>query len=443
MNKVVFFKLNGLIFIVSFFILFFFSQCANQKQGNKNAKVFIENKNGKYTLIRNGRPYVIKGASGFTYLKKLNETGGNTIRTYDTANLGSILNEAEANHLTVVVGLPIIDNKLLNYFYADAAKTGAQFKACKSIIEKYKNHPAVLMWCMGNELEFKLDFNSIHFYRAFNQLVDMVHEIDPDHPVTTTVIDVPPNSILNISLRTKIDVISINAFGNLHSLRKSLDACSWFWKAPYMILEWGINGPWYPNLNKTSWDAYIESTSNKKAEQYLQAYQQDIPVEDPRLLGSFVFYWGQKQEYTHTWYSLFYENGSSSETVGVMQHIWTGKWPEYSAPQIKYMLIDNKGARDNIIYKPGEAAAAEIFMLKQDSSISNIKWELYHEDWYRKDNLKNLKKLTPIDSLFIDRNNYKATFSTPMQEGPYRLFATIFDKSGNFATCNTPFYVVK
>jgi len=32
---------------------------------------------------------------------------------------------------------------------------------------------------------------------------------------------------------------------------------------------------------------------------------------------------------------------------------------------------------------------------------------------------------------------------TPSVGGPYRLFAKLYDKFGNFSTCNVPFYVVK
>jgi len=403
----------------------------------------LENKDGKYTLVRNGKPYQVKGVSGHSYLQKLHEVGGNTIRTYDTTNLQSILDEAEANQLAVVVGLPIMDNRIMSDFYDDQKQSDTQLAAYKKFVEKYRNHPAVLMWCMGNELDFRLSFKYRNFFKAYNQLVDMVHTVDPDHPVITTVMDVPPKNILNIKMWTKTDMVAINSFGGIHDLRAALKQASWFWKEPYMILEWGIKGPWRPNEDKTSWESYVEPTSSKKAEQYLKVYNKDLPQEDPRMLGSFAFYWGQKQEYTPTWYSMFYENGAMSEAVGMLQHIWTGKWPEHAAPKINYMLVDKKGALDNLIYKPGKTGNAQLFMLSPDSNITQVKWELYHEDWYVKDNVKNQKKLTPIDSAFVECKQSTATFKTPLQEGPYRLYATVFDKFGNFATCNTPFYVVK
>lgn len=423
--------------------MMFLYGCTNQRLYNKHLKVYVEEKEGKYMLMRNGRPFSIKGAAGFTYLKELSEIGGNTIRTYDTAEIGSVLDEAQANHLAVVIGLPIIDNRLFTGFYDNTPMAALQFNAYKKLIEKYRNHPAVLMWCLGNELDFKWDFRYWNFYKEYNNLVEMIHETDPDHPVTTTVTDVSRNNISNIKLRTRVDLISINSFGGLNDLKKDLKNFSWFWNSPYLILEWGIKGPWWPNDDKTSWDSYIEGTSSKKAEQYLHTYQQHLPIDDPRLLGSFVFYWGQKQEYTHTWYSMFSENGSASEAVGVMRYIWTNKLSEHPAPKINYMLIDNQGSLDNLIYKPGKVANAEVYIDTSGKDIFCIKWELYHEDWYREDNADNYKKALSIDSLIINRKNFKATFSTPLQEGPYRLFATVFDHFGNFATCNTPFYVVK
>ena len=39
----------------------------------------------------------------------------------------------------------------------------------------------------------------------------------------------------------------------------------------------------------------------------------------------------------------------------------------------------------------------------------------------------------------MPQNICHAKFKVPSKEGPYRIFATVYDKAGNFATCNTPF----
>src|ERR1700760_909971 len=88
---------------LSLVILLSFCSSKRTPPAEKN-KVFIDYKSGKFTLYRNGRPFFIKGGSGFTQLSALHESGGNTIRVWDTADLGRILDEAEANKLAVIVG---------------------------------------------------------------------------------------------------------------------------------------------------------------------------------------------------------------------------------------------------------------------------------------------------------------------------------------------------
>jgi hypothetical protein len=165
-----------------------------------------------------------------------------------------------------------------------------------------------------------------------------------------------------------------------------------------------------------------------------------MPVENPRFLGSFVFYWGQKQETTHTWFSLFSESGAATEAVGTMQYLWTGKGPANGAPQIKYMLVANKGAADNLFLKPGTTQTAEVFMTEPDGDPVTFKWEILQEDWYNK---SKSKKPQVLNGLIISPEGTKVTFKTPADEGPYRLFLEVSDNKGYVATSNTPFYIIK
>jgi len=70
-----------------------------------------------------------------------------------------------------------------------------------------------------------------------------------------------------------------------------------------------------------------------------------------------------------------------------------------------------------------------------------IEWELYPEAWYRTGEDHEPKPQMLINSFKSSEGN-KAIFVTPDKDGPYRIFAYIYDKQGNFATTNTPFYVL-
>jgi hypothetical protein len=419
-----------------------FCGCKDNGAATHSKKVFIRSENGKYILYRDGKPFQIKGASGFTNLKTLKEAGGNTIRTWDTTNISSILNEAEANHLGVVVGLPMPDNGEMDIFYNRPEQVKKQFDDYSALVNKYKDHPAVLFWCVGNELPFPYKLSYSNFYKSFNSIVDMIHMKDPNHPVTTTVLNVQEKNIINIKLRTNIDFLSFNIFGAIRTLKQDLKDLEWIWKGPFLITEWGIDGPWN-SYQQTAWAAYIENTSTKNAELLLKRYRQFMPVDDPRFLGSLIFYWGEKQETTKTWFSLFDEHGAASEAVDVMQYIWTSKWPERYAPKIKYMLLEDKGARDNIILNPSETVSAKLFLDQADTLGLSYTWEIQPEDWYKISGANNTKKIRPIENLMISQGHSKTTLRTPAKEGPYRLFVFVKDKFGRFSSCNTPFYVVE
>ncbi|WP_158800187.1 glycoside hydrolase family 2 TIM barrel-domain containing protein [Pedobacter sp. L105] len=213
-------------------------------------------------------------------------SGGNTIRIWDTTQVNSILKIAGEKGIAVIVGLPIPESRYMDY-YNDTAKVTKQFLAIKGLVARLKNNPAVLMWCVGNELTFPYRPAYRNFYKAFNQIVDMIHQDDPDHPVTTTMTNFQRSDIFMIKMRTDVDVISFNIFGQIHSLKKDLKQFSWFWNGPFLITEWGIDGPW-DGTPQTSWAAKIEPTSTKKAEQYFNRYKDDMPIENGGFLGSFT-----------------------------------------------------------------------------------------------------------------------------------------------------------
>jgi hypothetical protein len=415
--------------------------CTNPGQITQEGNaVSIRHENGKYIIYRSGKPFFIKGAAGLTHFNELKQAGGNTLRTWDTTHLQQILDSAQANNIAVIVGLPIPNNDDIMQ-YRDTAVINARHNALQSLVRKYKDNPAVLMWCLGNELDFPYKLTYRHFYEDFNSLTDMIHREDPGHPITTTVLNFNPKYIANIQLLCDIDLISFNIFSNLRNLRDDLSGFSWFWNGPYLLLEWGTDGPWTGG-EETAWGAFIENTSKKKADVYLKRYQQEMPLEDPRFVGACVFFWGQKQETTHTWFSIFDETGESSESVGTMQYLWTGKPSIVKYPEIQYMLLNQKGARDNIMLNPAAPASAEVLMFAGHDDVKSIKWEIFKEDWYKENRMNNIKKLRPLNHLIEAGNGLHTKFVSPSEEGPYRLFATIYDHHGHFASCNTPFYVV-
>lgn len=436
-NKLI---ITGLIFFA------LFSACNRKGSHSENAKVQIKKENGIYTLYRNGNPFKVKGAGGHEHLDVLKEMGGNTIRVWDTTGLKDILDDAYSNDIAVVVGLPIPDSKGYMSFYNDAEEVSKQYQIFKAVVNRYKSHPAVLMWCLGNEIDFPSGYSSSNFYKAFNDLTDMIHQDDPDHPITTSLMYFGEEYITNIQLRCDLDALSFNIFGSLPSLRKQLKETSWIWDGPFILTEWGVDGPWVENTKQTAWGAFIEDSSKKKAEQVLNRHR-DIPFENSRMIGDFIFYWGEKQELTPTWFSLFDEHGGKSELVSVMNYLWTNKQSGMEFPNLEYMLVNGKGSRDNVILDVNSVSNAELIMSKPIGDIKTVEWQILKEDWsLEKGGLHSTKKLQPIKSLIQgnekNKDQLEVSFVAPNEEGPYRIYAKIYNSEGDFSTCNTPFYVV-
>ncbi|MCG2612708.1 hypothetical protein LZZ85_00390 [Terrimonas sp. NA20] len=405
-------------------------------------KVFILRNGKKFTLYRNGHPFFIKGAAGTGHLARLSQAGGNTLRTWDTTHLQQILDDAAANNIAVIAGLSL-PFSFTHSFYDNTSLVTAQFNAYRDVIRKYRSHPALLMWSLGNEVDFPYSYHFRRFYKVYNELLDMIHQEDPDHPVSTAIINVDRRNILNIKMKVPdLDLITLNTFGKLSQIDRTLSELTWCWNGPFLISEWGTNGPW--EAEYTVWGAPIETTSTNKAQQYLERSAM-LPVNSPRFLGACCFFWGQKQESTHTWYSLFSEDGKASETVNVLQQIWTGTTPTHHAPSVKYMLLNGKGAQNNILLQSDGSYTAELLMDEsQQPDSTTVSWEILAEDWVRKDPSElNLNKPATINAQRSADATNKWLFRAPKQEGPYRIFVTVFDNKGYFSTANTPFYVVE
>ena len=58
-----------------------------------------------WQLLRDGKPYLIKGAGGEYSLPKLAAAGANSVRTWDAEGIDELLDEAHSLGLTVTVGI--------------------------------------------------------------------------------------------------------------------------------------------------------------------------------------------------------------------------------------------------------------------------------------------------------------------------------------------------
>lgn len=457
MKKKIFLIFIFFAFAIVLFGLFSLKHIFKVKEFDESRAVYIKKIEKGYQLIRNGEPFYINGVSGYSHLKQLAELGGNTIRLYDTLDLKNTLDEAQEYGLAVIVDIPIPAFYYAKKWNEDEIIDMKQ--NVSSLVLKYKNHQALLMWNLGNEVNYpKVSWKDFLMYKRFrnkrtyrrfyNELIKVIHSEDKNHPVSTSTWDSDIVQFFNISLFSpELDIISYNTFGGIKGTIQRINNWEkWLGTFPYFISEFGPNGWWsYEQPKYTSWNSPIEQTSSKKAVQVMNRY--NFILNDKNCIGSLVFFWGYRYECTHTWFSLFIDS-YKSEVLKDLGSAWnhTGDEPELIG--INYMLVDEKGAMDNIILTSNKEIHSELIFDDDKNSFKDriIKWEIYADVWF--DGLQeekyNTKKMDPPEPMNCSLHSYDnyATFRTPEIEGPYRIFAYVFDKDGYFATTNTPFYVL-
>lgn len=388
--------------------------------------VLQKNINGEFQLLRNGSPYQVKGAGGTSHFEKLAAAGGNSIRTWGVEGLRDILDAAEKNGLTVCVGL-WLEHERHGFNYGDQASVQAQQQKCLDAVRKFKDHPAVLLWGIGNEMEGERRDSVI--WKAVNDIAKRVQQIDPDHPTMTVIAELGAEEYKLRAIEEHcphIDIVGVNSYGGIPTVaaryRKANST------KPYIVTEHGPIGPW--ETAKTPWGSPIEVTSTEKAEWFASGYRLAVLEQPESCLGSYAFLWGNKQETTATWFGMLLPDGTRLAAVDAMSELWTGKPPRNRCPEIQSIQLQS----DRYL-KPGSQINASVVVKDPEGDAVTVKWVLTVDSktiGVGGDAQEREAELE--DSIEADGANVRVTL--PMDKGAYRLFAYVYDDQGGAAVAN-------
>ena len=396
----------------------------------------------KFVLLRDGKPYQVKGAGlEFGSVTALAAHGGNSFRTWRTENGQKsgreVLDEAARHGLTVAMCIEI-GRERLKFDYDDEKAVARQLEYARREVLKYKDHPALLAWIIGNEANLR--FKNPKVFDAINDISKMIHQVDPNHPTATALSGFSAELATLIETRAPdLDFIGIQMYGDIVNLPRYLAEANF--RKPYMVTEWGATGHW--EVDRTSWGAPIEHTSSEKAASYRKAWETVIASGDQRLIGDYVFLWGQKQERTPTWYGMFLADGSATEAVDFMQFAWTGAWPTNRAPRVEALELDSKRATDSVVVAPGQRVAASVAATDPEGGKLSYSWHVTREIVVKEDGGDD-EPMPPTVRLRMDAaDGAKPSFTAPRRPGAYRLFVDVHDGSGSAGHANIPFYVAR
>ncbi|MEU4266652.1 discoidin domain-containing protein [Streptomyces sp. NPDC026092] len=275
---------------------------------------------GNWRLTVGGEPYTVKGltwgpaiADAARYMPDVRSMGVNTIRTWGTdGSTKPLLDSAAAHGVKVVNGFWLQpgggpgSGGCVNYV-TDTAYKSTMLTEFARWVDTYKTHPATLMWNVGNEsvlglqncysgTELEAQRNA---YTTFvNDVARKIHEIDPDHPVTST--DAWTGAWPYYKRNAPdLDLYSMNSYGDICGVRQDWEEGGY--TKPYIITETGPAGEW--EVPDDANGVPDEPTDVQKAAGYTQAWN-CVTGHQGVALGATLFHYGIEHDFGGVWFNL-------------------------------------------------------------------------------------------------------------------------------------------
>lgn len=391
------------------------------------SEVRLAKEGARFQLLRDGEPYFVRGGGGGAdSMGSLAQAGGNSLRLWGDDDLGAQLDAAHKLGLTICAGI-WLGQVRQGFDWTDADGLAKQREQIRATVLKHKDHPALLVWALGNEMEDPKGKNGA-VWTAINSLAVMVKQLDPKHPTMTVVAEIGGDKVKNIHrLCPEIDIVGINSYGGAVSVGERYQKLGG--TKPYLLTEYGPRGIW--EVKKDALGAYPEPTSTEKADIYRSIYKAAVLGQPTLCLGSYAFLWGQKQEATATWFSLFLEDGARLGGVDALSELWTGKAPANRCPTLQSLEIDGPRA-----VEPGSTVRAKLRVVDPEKETLKVTW-LLQRDAEEFGTGGDKEEAPPVFPEAVTKGDASgAEIALPKEPGLYRLFAFARDASGGAAVAN-------
>ncbi len=400
--------------------------CGCSRSGAEPMATTLEQIGVGWRLLRGGEPYVVMGAAGGGSLELLAALGGNSTRTWGVDGLDAVLDQAERAGLSVCVGI-WLGHERHGFDYANREAVDRQRAEAREAILRHRDHPAVLLWGIGNEMEG--DGASPAIWSAVNDIAELAKALDPRHPTMTVIAEVGGGKVEALHrLCPAIDIVGINAYGGAASVPARYRAAGG--AKPYIVTEFGPPGIW--EVGRNAWGVPEDFTSTRKAEFYRAAHEA-FAADTELCLGSYAFTWGVKQEATATWFGMLLPDGSRLAAADAMSERWRGAPPENRCPAIEALELVGTGRA-----LPGAVVEARLRVTDPEGDPLAVEWVLQREAAAYGTGGDTEPVPTAYPEAVLEGGAEGARVRLPEERGPYRLFAYIRDGRGGAAVGNLP-----
>ena len=387
------------------------------------AEVKIAKQGDGFQLTVDGKPFTIHGAGGDASKALLAQVGGNTCRTWGADDIQDRLDDAHKHGLKVIVGI-WLGHERHGFNWSDAGAVAKQFAMAKGQVQKWKDHPALLAWGLGNEMEGFDAGDNEAIWKGIEDLARMTRELDPHHPTMTTTSEIGGKRLEMLNrFCPSIDIIGINSYGGAPSLPKRYREGGG--TRPYAVTEYGIPGTW--EIGKNAFGAVDELTSTAKGPIYRKVFE--TLAKDPLCVGSLAFSWGSKVEATATWYGMILPDGSRLAAVDELSAAW-GKPVPNRCPTIEPITVPTEAL------KPGAKITVTTVAADPENDPLRVEWVLSF-DPQNYNTGGDAQAAPPTYPEAIGAHDLRSCELTmPESGGLYRIYAYVHDGKGGAALHN-------
>lgn len=366
-------------------------------------------------------------AGDLAALEKLAGAGAKVVRVYRESDAW-VLDAAQRLGMRVVMGL-WLGHPRHGFRLDDTHAVQEQEDALRAFVLRHRDHPALLAWGVGNEVETgAADPRPV--WQEVNRLAGIVKSLDARHPTVMVVADNSDAWLAPLAdCCAQVDLLGLNLYGSsVYELPQRLRRLGI--TKPVVVTELGPLGQW--QAGRKPWGAPVELTSSQKADFLRDALA--FLSRQTQLVGALPFLWGAKQEQTATWHGLLLADGSSTAMTDALSAAW-GRPVAAAAPLIRGIGI----AADE--FAPAQEISAGVDAVSFDASPLTTVWAVRAEATDLRAGGDLEAAPPPVEVRMLQADAQAVRFVAPALPGDYRLFITLRDRNGKAATANLPFRV--
>jgi hypothetical protein len=388
--------------------------------------------------------FQIKGVCGDADLDRLSKLGVNTVRGYAIPNVETMRKKLDHAHS---LGMKMVVSEWMPHHGENKGKNGGVWnfdynakgdQMVKSLMERVEgigDHPAILMWGLGNEVHLDEPY-----LRVLNRMSEEIHKRFPRHITSLTMINAKPEDIAKIKkFAPDIDVLGIQAYSR-GAVRGGIKNAEEHWGKPFYMSEFNANGPW--NMGKAPWGAELGEPVTKKVSDLKDCYA--AIDASPLCLGSTVFVWGNYGAMGPAYFSLLLaprpdEPKSSTafdqllftpQADAMIEH-FTGQPREGNHAPVLSKLEFDGGAKSKLA-QPGEPMSLHLSAEDADGDkVAFVTWILDPK-------ARNSKFIAGPTS---QPSGEKAVVTAPKIPGEYVVLVYAIDNKGGGSAGNLPIKV--